>query len=413
MGCCGSILKAALDALPKEDYVLPSEEEEVQVIAVPGGNGVVYPQMSAKVTIPCKAEPMKLSLTVDMANVHAQIAAESTAGAGFRFVGWNYPVEGTHCLDMSQSSPLDVKKKSTFDMSPDSFGMMIFQQVDTPASPLETKALTSEMEVKLDLSKMSVTSDGQVLGGVASDGGEDDLYTKLKLLGDEGYSLSAVIDDPSTKNSIWSSKSPVTLVGQRVAGAAPRATTYSVQDVPIEISGIPNDIPNDQDFNNRNDETPSCSHLIAKMPTLDAVLEEYFGKKKCKLAAVYNPRFIARTDKMQGLGKSACHLIFQPTDEPYAVLVVDVALLAKAPSIFDKGPSESIVEHASYLTVIENFVAKGWELAAVIDMPDLAVKGISGGQTSTVKLVFQARSSQPGLVHAPAVPVARPTAVAV
>ena len=115
---------------------------------------------------------------------------------------------------------------------------------------------------------------------------------------------------------------------------------------------------------------------------------------------------------MQGLGKSACHLIFQPTDEPYAVLVVDVALLAKAPTIFDKGPSESIVEHASYLTVIENFVAKGWELAAVIDMPDLAVKQISGGQTSTVKLVFQARSSQPGLVHAPAVPLARPTAVA-
>ena len=53
--------------------------------------------------------------------------------------------------------------------------------------------------------------------------------------------------------------------------------------------------------------------------------------------------------------------------------------------------------------MIENFVAKGWQLAAVIDMPDCAIKGMMGF-ASTVKLVFQAKSTQPGLVTATAVP---------
>ena len=89
MGCCGSILKAALDALPKEpDYFLPSEEEEVQVIAVPGGNGVVYPQKSVRAMIyytqAGTMNPVSSTATADMAGVHAQITSESTAGAGFR-----------------------------------------------------------------------------------------------------------------------------------------------------------------------------------------------------------------------------------------------------------------------------------------------------------------------------------------
>lgn len=138
------------------------------------------------------------------------------------------------------------------------------------------------------------------------------------------------------------------------------------------------------------------------MPTLDATLEEHFGPKQCKLAAVYNPSIMDREGALSGHFKclKACHLIFEPTDEPYAVCVVDTAIYIH--SFKNDG-----VDYASYLSVIENFVAKGWELAAAIGMPDCAIKPggsfLHGRGASTVKLLFQARSNQPGLVR-PAVP---------
>ena len=62
------------------------------------------------------------------------------------------------------------------------------------------------------------------------------------------------------------------------------------------------------------------------MPTLHAVLEEYFGPKKCKLAGVFKPKFIPAkgTIRDDGTCSCPCHLIFQPTDEPYVVHAVDL-----------------------------------------------------------------------------------------
>jgi hypothetical protein len=304
------------------------------------------------------------------------------------------------------------------DASPDSFGMMAFQQVDVPASPLETKVVSSEMSFEISMSLKDLRHKAT---------GYEELWSKLKLLGDEGYSLSAVVYEPgkkmpgqctaSTASGIVSGLASglanaaagtlaavpvigtVTLVGQRVAGAAPRATTYIVQDVPIETTGH----NKNQGMNQTSqEEHQRPQNIKATMPTLHATLEEHFGPKKCKLAAVYNPSIMDRTSWKADKYVKACHLIFEPTDEPYAVCVVDTAIS------IHYGKNEG-VNYASYLSVIENFVAKGWELAAEIDMPDCAVK--SGGSfltvptTSTVKLVFQAKSNQPGLVTATAPPV--------
>lgn len=366
---------------------LPSEEE-APVIEVPGWNGVVYPQKSERVKIIRKQSgnmaTMTHTTTADMADVNAQIAAESTAGAGFRFVGWNYPV-GSVIGAGDTLQPRDFKRPTEFSIHAEeeveTFAMMVFQQVDMPASPLETKTVSSEMtRISKSYSQNSGAEKGNIIETSSS---YDELFSKLKLLGDEGYSLSAVIDEPDAKQSLSGydrvTKSTVTLVGQRVAGTAPRATTYTVQDVPIQIG------------------QPSFTCLTATMPTLNATLEEYFGPKRCKLAAVYNPPTVVTKSLMpfpKHLADNACHLIFEATDEPYAVHVVDVVLFSVASN------THAGVQHASYLTVIENFVAKGWELGAVISMPDHGAKGLFKSW-STVKLLFQAKSNQPGLVHAP------------
>lgn len=334
-------------------------EEEVPILEVPGWNGVVYPHQAVRSCIPLKASVGKL--TADMAEVTAQITSESTAGAGFRFVAFTYPVAA---YGDAAGKPLDFQRKGMF--AADSFGTMVFQQVDTPSgSPLETKVVSCEMTISLSISAMG-----------AKETGYDELYSKLQALGDEGYSLSAVIDDPNVKfTGLTSGTSPVSLIGQRTAGSAARKVAYYVQDVPIEI------------------KQASLTVIKATMPTLDATLEEYFGPKRCKLASVYNPPAMQGALKL----KSACHLIFEATDEPYIVHVVDTVLPMR---LVANG-----VEYETYLTVVENFVAKGWELAAVIDMPDNATKGLSGKFVSSIKLLFQARSNQPGLAVAPAIPV--------
>jgi len=366
----------------------PLPSEEAPVIEVPGWNGVVYPQKSVRVKIIFKQSMNKSTMThtatADMADVNAQILAESTAGAGFRFVGWNYPV-GSVLAGEKAGQPLDFNRPTEFSIHAmeelETFAMMVFQQVDMPASPVETKTVSSEMTRTSTSSE--INSGGEKLNVVETSSSYDELFSKLKLLGDEGYSLSAVIDERDAKSTLSGTtgvkKSTVTLVGQRVAGAAPRATKYTVQDVPIQIG------------------RPSLTSLSATMPTLNATLEEYFGPKRCKLAAVYYPPTVVTKSQFPFRCDSACHLIFEATDEPYAVHVVDVAVF----SVFSN--TAEGVEHASYLTVIENFAAKGWELGAMIGMPDLGMKGFTKSW-STVKLLFQAKSNQPGLVHAPAVP---------
>ena len=117
------------------------------MIEVPGWNGVVYPQKSVRVKIIRKQsmnkETMTYTATADMADVNAQIAAESTAGAGFRFVGWNHPV-GSVMAGERAGQPLDFKRPTEFSIHAmeelETFAMMVFQQVDMPASPLDCRA---------------------------------------------------------------------------------------------------------------------------------------------------------------------------------------------------------------------------------------------------------------------------------
>ena len=80
-----------------------------------------------------------------MSDITTQIMAASTAGDGFRLVAFHYPVSPGWSDDLLGGAPRDYKRKSMLDVTMDSFGTMVFQQVDVPASPLETKVVSSEM----------------------------------------------------------------------------------------------------------------------------------------------------------------------------------------------------------------------------------------------------------------------------
>ena len=162
---------------------LPSEVE-APVIEVPGGNGVVYPQKLVKAMIPLILPTLDsgaMSIKADMADVNGQITAESTAGAGFRFVAFNYPVGNYRQSTDHAGLPLAFRQAGTL-LEPvrDSFGMMTFQQVDMPALPLETKTVSSEMTINSNYGKVQYNGRNDHIDTTAT--GYDELFSKLKLL---------------------------------------------------------------------------------------------------------------------------------------------------------------------------------------------------------------------------------------
>ena len=92
--------------------------------------------------------------------------------------------------------------------------------------------------------------------------------------------------------------------------------------------------------------------------------------------------------------ETQCHIVLEKTPVNYYVSVRDVPFIVKS----SFGGSMS-VDHSQYVSNIQSFGAQGWELAGLIDMPDMSLPGTfySGltSTSSTIKLIFQA-SAQPG-----------------
>merc|ERR1719367_2144835 len=123
---------------------------------------------------------------------------------------------------------------------------------------------------------------------------------------------------------------------------------------------------------------------MAEMPKLAETLTSY-AAQGYKLASIYNPPSVKRHNGMiagAGQWQTDCHLIFEASPVRYSMQFVD------APFGVTVKCCDTQVRHDVYLDAIQQFQAKGWGLAGLIDLPDY--KGQSGTTFSTVKLVFQA-----------------------
>ena len=91
--------------------------------------------------------------------------------------------------------------------------------------------------------------------------------------------------------------------------------------------------------------------------------------------------------------ETQCSIVLEKTPVNYYVTVRDVPFKTKSCC------GSNSIDHSEYLGTIQSFGNHGWELAGLIDMPDMSLPGTfySGltSTSSTIKLIFQA-SAQPG-----------------
>merc|ERR1712117_456114 len=103
------------------------------------------------------------------------------------------------------------------------------------------------------------------------------------------------------------------------------------------------------------------------MPSLDETLKSY-ASQGYKLASMYNPHNVKRQDMATPDpidGKTDCQLIFEKSPVRYSMQVVDVPFGVELKCCGYR------VRHDIYLDAIQQFGAKGWGLAGLIDLPDL------------------------------------------
>jgi hypothetical protein len=101
-----------------------------------------------------------------------------------------------------------------------------------------------------------------------------------------------------------------------------------------------------------------------------------------KISSVYNPPTVSLTGFTTS--ETQCHIVLEKTPINYYFIVCDV------PFIIETGfGGRRTVDHNQYLTLINAYSNTGWELAGLIDMPDMKLEGFTRF-SSTIKLIFQA-----------------------
>ena len=199
--------------------------------------------------------------------------------------------------------------------------------------------------------------------------GHEDLYEKLKTAAAQGASLSCVIDDPNklrTIKDIGYIKSNVHLVCNRPADSKPvPVEDYVIVNCPIQL------------------KDGGLKDLNFTMPTLKSLLQTYTTQGH-KIAGVHNPpdaKIISFSTT-----ETSCHLIFQKTGVNYHFCVVDGDFRFEL-HIWHKNE----VDHSRYVSIVNDFASKGWELAAIIDMKDYHKDStFSDKMSRTARMIFQA-----------------------
>lgn len=200
--------------------------------------------------------------------------------------------------------------------------------------------------------------------------GYDGMYRQLQTAASQGAALSCIIDEPNARVSGWKSRdSDVHLICYKTSGA--QVGNYHIANCPIEVS-----------FH--------IGSVHASMPNLKNILQTYMTQGH-KISSFYNPPTV---NNMKGIGpgftsaQTYCHMIFEKTPVNYHFHVMDVPFKIQRASMM----GGSTVDHSQYASVIEAFANSGWQLAGMIDMPDISMSGFTS-YSSTVKIIFQAPST--------------------
>jgi len=233
--------------------------------------------------------------------------------------------------------------------------MCIFQtERQYPNIPKDTMFL----EAPMTISTVMMSSSPEQVSGYHG------LYGQLQHAGTQGYALSCVIDEPNARVSGWASQdTSVHLICQKPTGVpSPPVSQYVVINCTI-------------------DKRIHFGSSSASMPNLKPMLSTYLTQGH-KISSVYNPPTVSMTGFTTT--ETMCHIILEKTHENYYFAVCDVPFIIRT-----KFGGSREVDHNQYLTYITAYSNNGWELAGLIDMPDMKFEGMTTF-SSTVKMVFQA-----------------------
>jgi len=194
--------------------------------------------------------------------------------------------------------------------------------------------------------------------------GYQGLYGQLQHAGTQGYGLSCVIDEPNARCSGWASaETSVHLICQNPEGIpAPPISQYVIANCTIE-------------------KRTHFSKMSASMPNLKQLLSTYTTQGH-KISSVYNPPTVSHTGFTTT--ETQCHIVMEKTPVNYYFAVCDIPFIVKT-----RFGGSRDVDHSQYLNYISAYSSNGWELAGLIDMPDLQWEGIASF-SSTIKMIFQA-----------------------
>jgi hypothetical protein len=332
MGCCFSFQPSAYE-----------------VNDVPNWDGRIRLTGTANAVIHVTGNVFQGAKTTDMTNVNACLG--SAAGQGMRCVATYAPV-----MFVGKQAGVPFHMDMTGLTSANVTSLMIYQVVDEGQSGmppvLETVVETVEITYQAGLFQVSAS-------------GFQNMYAKLAELGANGYSLSTVFDIPNLRRSgIFSAKTQVQIIAQRVAGTALTQSTYDVTSVPIKIFA-------------------AFGGCTADTRQLMQALQQQMASGK-KLASIFNPSSI----QMTGFGSATtnCHLIFTPVAEPYNWCAVDINLRADKTNFTGGAINYQPLSHC-----LTQFANKGWELGGIIPVPQIQQAGFCSFQI-TARLIFQSRA---------------------
>ena len=100
-----------------------------------------------------------------------------------------------------------------------------------------------------------------------------------------------------------------------------------------------------------------------------------------RISSVYNPPTVSLTGFTTA--ETQCHIVLEKTPINYYFTVCDIPFIVKTRF------SRRSVDDSYYLTHITAYANNWWELAGLIDMPDMQFEGLASF-SSTIKMIFQA-----------------------
>jgi len=187
------------------------------VPSVPGWNGIPNAIMHIRVSFEIKGGWSELSASMDpLLNA---IMAQNTAGQGYSLAAVFLPV-------VTQGQPMEMERKGWRTIT--AYCMCIFQKnANAPMAPLETLLLKSTMKQKT----RQFSIDAIQIEGY------EGLYGQLGQAGNQGFPLSAVIDEPNMKvKGFTTTETSVHLICQKNQGVQNPPFQYLIVNCQIKIT---------------------------------------------------------------------------------------------------------------------------------------------------------------------------------